>query len=392
MTNLSRRTLLASLAGMSGAVSLVACVGSPRTATKRIPPLGIQLYMLGEEAGKDLARTFQTLAEIGYREVELPHFYNRPAGQIRAALDTAGLVCPSIHAPLRALFPGMPTLEQASLIIDMAQTVGARHVVVPIFPLSATQRINKNPLNAIADAGHAMTLDDWNAIADQLNKKGALLARSELRIGYHNHNIEFATLPDGRTPFEVLVEKTDSALVNFEIDVGWVAAAGLDPVAMIERHARRIRQLHIKDIAPTPANTALQLNPADIGAGVIDWAALLIAAKRAKIEHYYVEQEPPFISSRINAAVAAYTFLANMFSSGLHDDVAFDAASTIGGPAETRTSNRLEAQELRFKTCRTEASSSPKWEPLGSGRDAHRIDFQPIGASARYISKAADRI
>jgi len=132
-------------------------------------------------------------------------------------------------------------------------------------------------------------------------------------VGYHNHNLEFAPLAGGGTGWDVLIRETDPSLVKFEVDIGWVAAAGRDPVAFLDRHHGRLRWLHIKDLRPsTSANFALRMDPVKTGAGRQDWARILPAAHRAGIEHFYVEQEPPFAIPRMEAAERSYRFLKDL--------------------------------------------------------------------------------
>lgn len=311
------RTVMA----LSATTMVPGCAAKPQAQTpKPIRPLGIQLYMLEDPMGKTLPSSLKEAAAIGYREVELPSFYNRPPAELRAMLDAAGLVCPSIHLPLHPMMPGTPSLDDAAGVADAFKIIGASYAVVPLFPLSkkALQAARKPDLTdfgkLLRQSGHDMTAKDWTALAHQLNEKGAALAKAGIQVGYHNHNVEFAKLSDGRMPFEVLLAETDPALVKFELDIGWVAAAGLDPVALLEAHADRIAQVHLKDLAATPPNTSFHMNSVDVGTGVIDWPRVIRAMNTAKIAHAYVEQEPPFKGPRIEAARTAYTFLSKAYA------------------------------------------------------------------------------
>src|ERR1700682_4718477 len=60
-------------------------------------PLGIQLYSVREDLAKSFEPTLQTLASLGYREVEAAGFYDHSAAEVKAALKNAGLNCPSAH-------------------------------------------------------------------------------------------------------------------------------------------------------------------------------------------------------------------------------------------------------------------------------------------------------
>ena len=58
---------------------------------------------------------------------------------------------------------------------------------------------------------------------------------------------------DGVVPYDYLMSNTDPNLVKIELDVGWLATAGVDPVAYLRRHAGRVIACHLKDYDPTIA-------------------------------------------------------------------------------------------------------------------------------------------
>jgi sugar phosphate isomerase/epimerase len=83
--------------------------------------------------------------------------------------------------------------------------------------------------------------------------------------------------------------------VRLELDCGWVASAGLDPVTYLKRWPHRYMGLHVKDVkAGFVPNFAMQTLPTEVGSGVMDWPAILRAAWSAGVRQYYLEQEPPF--------------------------------------------------------------------------------------------------
>jgi sugar phosphate isomerase/epimerase len=279
-------------------------------------PIGLQLYTLGDAPYRNLDGTLRTVARIGYRAVEPVGFMKRTATELRAALDRAGLSCPSTHVPLQADGSGGPTLagDIGRLAADMHR-LGAEYVVVPIFPVPGRiggPRHGEDGLHFLTRAGNAMTADDWRRTAAQLNAKGAALRREGLRLAYHNHNVEFARY-GSRTAYDLLLESTDPDAVWFEMDVGWVAAAGGDPIGLLRAHRQRFRLMHVKDIkASTVPNNAFRMHPADVGSGTLDWKAILPAGYEAGVRCYYVEQEPPFAGPRIDAARTDYEYLARL--------------------------------------------------------------------------------
>lgn len=305
--DLHRRTFLAA----AGAAALVSgpAQAAPFFQRTRLP-IGLQLYTLGPDAGKDLDATLAAVAKIGYRDVELPGFMGRTPAQLRAALDKAGLTCRSAHIQPRGGFDG----DIAKLADDLA-TIGVKNAVAP------SPYIPDHVMKAAAGVSggefyrkvtSSLGADDWKMNADFLNAKAAVLKRSGIAVGYHNHNFEFAPL--GQTNgLEILLKETDPALVTFEADVGWMAAAGVDPLTFIHKHKGRFSLMHVKDIkATTKANYALKMDPTEVGSGRLDWKRLLPGAHAAGVRHFYVEQEPPFERPRIEAARICHDFLASV--------------------------------------------------------------------------------
>lgn len=267
------------------------------TSPKIGRPLGVQLFSVLAELHADFDATLTGLRDFGFTHVETAGLVGRTPRALRKALDRAGLGCTSAHVPLEPLVPtGEPDLRSLDAVIDMAGALGLKHLVVPIFPLPARaggQRQGEHVLGYLFRAAQMIDADDWLALADTLNAKAAELAGAGLTLAYHNHNIEFARFGD-RTGYDMLVERTDPALVSFELDVGWVAAAGLDPAALLLRHPGRFSAVHLKDVAPIAPNTHFQGHSTEVGAGIVDWRAVLAAADQIGVAQFYVEQEPPF--------------------------------------------------------------------------------------------------
>jgi sugar phosphate isomerase/epimerase len=314
MIDLSRRSALG--LGLAAAASGLAA-GSATAAGgpffKRTGlPVGLQLYTLGGDLKADLDGQLGQVAKIGYRTVEMAGYLGRTPQELRAAFDKAGLTCPSSHVQGRRGGPD-PSLEDLDRLIADAHVIGIKHIVLPSSPVPDRPELKQKPgeetrvfRDRMADA---ITADDWKATADLLNAKGKVLKAAGLTMGYHNHNIEFA--PKGETNgLEILLKYTDPALVPFEMDVGWVVAAGHDPFALLKAHPGRFRQMHVKDVkASTKANFAFQQDPADIGSGIIDWKRLLPAAYAHGVRDFFVEQEAPFDKPRLESVRIDFDYL-----------------------------------------------------------------------------------
>jgi sugar phosphate isomerase/epimerase len=264
-------------------------------------PIGLQLYSVGAELRADLEATLKAVAGIGYTTVETAGYAGQTPQALRAAFDAHGLACTSAHVSPRGAGPA-PDLsgDLGRLAADM-HVLGARHVVAPTFLVPEGKTL-RSPLTA----------EDWKATAAFLNRVGAGLKREGLQFAYHNHNAEFAPLSEG-TAYDLLLRETDPALVQFEMDVGWVVAGGVDPIALIKTHPGRFRMMHVKDVAPgVQPNFAFQVQTTSIGQGVIDWPRLLPTAYAAGVREYFVEHEPPFARPVLEMLAVSYRNLAAM--------------------------------------------------------------------------------
>jgi sugar phosphate isomerase/epimerase len=301
--------VLQSLAAVGGAALLPACAAADDRSRGASWLPGLQLYTLGEAPARDLAGILRQVATIGYRAVELAGDYQRSARQLREALDEAGLVCPSMHLGWEAL-DGDP-----ARLAEQVTTIGVRYVVMPGPSLSDETWEQMRQATQAPARGRSTLLssDDWKRTADLLNEKGAKLAHIGVRLAYHNHAWEFVPLADGGTGYDLLVERTDPALVDFQLDTGWVVSAGQDPLALLDRLGPRLRLMHLKDVKQ-PSSDAFRMVPADVGTGIVDWVRLIPAIRRARVPHLFVEQEPPFPVSRMASVRVAYDFLSAAFT------------------------------------------------------------------------------
>jgi len=278
--------------------------------------IGLQLYTLGDEVAADPAGAFAKLAAIGFRDLELPGLYGLAPAALKSAADAQGLSFSSIHVPAPGFGqPGSFTLGSPTQeIVDTLGLLGVTSAVVPIasLPAGSQRKDGEDFAGLIARALTECGPDHWKHLADILNERGAALKPFGISLGYHNHNMEFA--PSGSsTGWDILVRNTAPDLVHFELDLGWIAASGQDPVRFLEQHAGRVRWLHLKDIKRTTSpNFELKMDPTEVGSGQQDWPRILTAARDAGIERYYVEQEAPFTLPRMEAARRSFAYLSSV--------------------------------------------------------------------------------
>ena len=285
-------------------VGIGATVGSlfPRLARANamgLPP-GIQLYTVRDVLPKDTPGTLKQLHEIGFREVETAGFGKYSAKEFRQLLDDAGLKAPSAHLRLNEPDLG-PVFEEATVL-------GAH------FATSSSLATGNMPPRPAGVPMAPLGLDAFTKLAAQMNDIGAKAKAAGLQYAYHNHNYEFEKMPDGTYGYDVLVNHTDHNLVKFEIDCGWMCAAGADPVAYFTRYPGRFKMVHVKEFqAMKSPSISLEGSGrpkgTDLGQGFIDYKRIFAAGKKAGIEHAFSEQEDPFPVSQMASAKVAYDFL-----------------------------------------------------------------------------------
>jgi sugar phosphate isomerase/epimerase len=301
MHSLSRRQWLArGLAGAAAAGCLSA--GTRRAAADPLGlPIGLQLYTVRDQVGKDFEGTLKQVAAIGYQEVELFSFLGKKAAELRRSLDDAGLRCQSGHVQAQGLQAGLDAT------IDFAKELGLKYLVCP-FPGLAPSRSGaqaKGEATKGTSFLNLFALDNWKWNAELFNTAGERAKKAGLQFAYHNHHVEFKKF-DGETAFDVILKRTDPEWVKIELDCGWVTVAGEDPAAFIARHADRVALLHVKDVKkgfqPTTNFGAVPFT--EVGRGVVDWRKVFEAAKQAGVQRYYVEQDtterPPLEAVKIS--------------------------------------------------------------------------------------------
>jgi sugar phosphate isomerase/epimerase len=279
------------LIGGAGALAAGACALSHPTSAFANPlgkPIGLELYTVNAELDKDYDGTLRQIAAIGYKEVETGVSDKKTAAEVRKSLQDAGLGC-------RALHIGMGGIDQA---IPYAKEIGAKYLISSV-TLPTPPAPGKFDVKLFLAQLSSLTLDDYKKIAARCNELGEQAKKAGLQFGYHNHNFEFKPEAGGAIGYDIVLRETDPMLVKFELDCGWMAAAGHDPVAYLKKYPNRYRLLHIKDFQPTSSPSVgldemVRPKPAELGHGHIDYKPIFAAAKQTEVELYYVEQEPPF--------------------------------------------------------------------------------------------------
>jgi len=242
---------------------------------------GLQLYSLRDLFKKDVPGTLDKVKALGITEVETAGTYGMPPEKLREMLEARGLKAVSGHFQYEAL------TKDVDAAIREAKALGLQYMACPWIPHKDAEFSEEVTRRAAAD---------FNRIGEAVTKAG-------LKFAYHPHGYEFAPLGDG-TMFDLLVKETKPEFVAFEMDVFWVVHPGKNPAELLAKYPNRWVLMHLKDIrkgARTGVYTGRAPLTDDVvlGTGLVDWPAVLRAAAKAGVKHYFIEDESPTAEAAI---------------------------------------------------------------------------------------------
>ncbi|KKF39402.1 xylose isomerase [Halorubrum saccharovorum] len=232
--------------------------------------IAVQLYTL-RSLEAPLPELLDRVGAAGYDGVEFAYRVREsPVEEVIAALDRNALDAASAHVPIEALedAPSEALEDGFDETVDFYDRLGVDTLVVPWL-----------------DPEHFESAAAVDAVATRLDGLAAALGAEDVRLAYHNHDQEFATV-DGAPAIERLIDRTDDR-VGFEIDVGWALVGGSDPAALIDRHADRITHVHAADADAARGESVA------LGEGDVDLGAVVASAQRADAEWLVYEHDDP---------------------------------------------------------------------------------------------------
>ncbi len=234
-------------------------------------PIGLQLYSLRADFKKDVPGTMAKVASFGIKNVELASTYDMPPDKFLALLDANGLKAISGH------FPYDRYRTNAEAVAHEAKALGLKYAGCAWIP-------------------HTDEFDEQEAraAAKVFNEAGKVLAEHGIKFFYHTHGYEFQPHKDG-TLFDLLMAETDPKFVRYQMDVFWIVHPGHDPVKLLNKYGSRFELMHLKDMKPGTKHDLTGKsdvnNDVQLGTGVMDWPAILTAAKKAGVKWYFIEDE-----------------------------------------------------------------------------------------------------
>ena len=317
---LSRRTFLTDMAAAVGGVALAGRAGRVLGASVSATPdasaatswsdqIGLELFTVRDRLAKDYVGTLEQVAQIGYKEIEPAGGYNDwSPQQFRAELDRLGLKMPSTHSGITAgpdaeveqQLAGFQIMgiEYASLDARRPGGQGRRGGGGPTPTSPAAERKLREQF--IKTTAQPRPSEDVKHEAAQYNKFGKIARKFGIKLLIHNHTVEFIPCIGSSTlPYSILLAETDPELVVFQLDIGWAAVAGQNPIELFQQHPGRFALWHVKDVdclkcLPPVSDQGARLVEArlvPVGDGEIDYGEIFKHADVAGMKHFAIEQD-----------------------------------------------------------------------------------------------------
>ena len=276
----------------------------------------IQQFQLRPVIGneKKARQTLQLVKEAGYEGIELNGFMIRKmplivpmitwmsgmpigtSGRLNwlKLIDESGLKVVSIHDDLNTI------LKNPQKVIDEANAFKTDFVVVTgMFQYDYSSFV------------------DVCELAEQLNLAGKILNAGGVHFLYHNHNTDFRRVKNGKTAYEVLIEKTNPEYVNFEFDAYWATDAGCDAVEVMKMLGTRMKLMHINDRGNRQKgkmSSIIKSDGMELGYGNINLIPLVETAKANGVKAIILETHRNWVD---NSPVKSFQLSAEFLKKNL---------------------------------------------------------------------------
>lgn len=243
-------------------------------------PIGLQLYSLRGQFTKSPPAAAKQAAAFGIRDVETAGTYGLDPAKFRAMLKDAGL------NPISGHFSFEDFEKDPAKVAAEAKALGLKYAGCAWIPHQGDF--------TEADTRRAITV---------FNRAGAELKKHGIQVFYHIHGYEFQKHGDGYL-LDLLIKECSATDVAFEMDTTWVFFPGQNPAAWLKKYPGRWHLMHLKDLKKGVATGALTgstdpNNDVPLGAGQLDWASILKAAKEVGVKHYFIEDESAIAADQI---------------------------------------------------------------------------------------------
>lgn len=213
--------------------------------------VGLQLWSVKDDMGKDVAATIKAVGEMGYKFVETAGYgdgkiYGMDPVEFKNLCESNGLQFLGAHTgqdvPTEENWD--QTMQWWDECIAAHKAAGVKWIVQPWMGGTGYESLE----------GLKRYCEYFEAVGEKCNAAG-------IRFGYHNHDQEFTKEFDGKPVFDWMLELTDPAKVMFQLDLYWIDHGGKNALDYFEKYPGRFELWHIKDKAELGASGEMDFAP-----------------------------------------------------------------------------------------------------------------------------------
>ncbi|GAA4444796.1 sugar phosphate isomerase/epimerase [Pontibacter saemangeumensis] len=247
---------------------------------------GMAAYTYRYSFPKGIEATLDTIQALGITELEVGvNAFGLAPDSLRQLLDARGMTAPSVGVGYEQL------VKDPQEVARVAKILGAKYVMVAWIP----------------HQGDNFTVEDARKAVADFNRAGKVLKENGLTFNYHIHGYEMRPYQNG-TLFDYIAKNTDPEYVSFTMDMLWAYHGGQDPAKLLLKYPNRWTTMHLKDLkkgvkGDFTGGTPVE-NDVALGEGQLDIPAILKAAKKVGIKHYFIEDESPRVITQVPVTMA----------------------------------------------------------------------------------------
>ena len=227
--------------------------------------LGAQLFSLRNflKNPDGLRETMQKLKDMGYECVQLSGNAPMDANEIAKIVKDLDMPIVNTHSPLDRI------INDTENLINEHKKFGCYEIGLGY--LTPEQRETKAGLDKLLVS---------------LEEPVRKIEAAGLHFAYHNHDFEFAKLPDSdKIIYDILLEKCPNW--KFIVDTYWMEFAGVDVIDYLNRiGAERLENVHFKDMGTDEKRSICAC-----GDGTLDFAKIYETCKDLGVKTVLVEQD-----------------------------------------------------------------------------------------------------
>ncbi len=181
-------------------------------------------FLFRDKCPSQLKQIMVSLASVGFDGLELFGMFGWSSDEILSFCTDSGLpiICDHIHYDEFS--------EDTMNVITRRTAVGAAFLTIDNIPEHYLPGTKLFP-NAVREI---------ERIARACKQHGVQLL-------YHNHGYDLIKKVDGIPILDIILDSTDSELLKFQPDLGWISLGGGDPKQYLEKYRSRCPVIHMKD-------------------------------------------------------------------------------------------------------------------------------------------------